>query len=114
MRDPNTFTGMLVGLAVIWGILTVLGAGYLVELYLTTSGKIQIEKLMVGTLPIMGGVLVWASAWSLLAYIVKRKLFFHFQLIVSSAYILLALVIENIVDYFEYNISNQIIVERWS
>lgn len=114
MRDKHNLTGMLTGLAVIWGILTMLGAGYLIELYLTTSGKIQTEKLILGALPIMGGVLIWSGLWSLLAYIVKRKLFFFFQLVVSSVYILLAIFIENIVSYIEYNVSNQIVIESLS
>lgn len=114
MHDKHNVMGFLTGLAIIWGILTVLGAGYLIDLYLTSSGKIEIEKLIVGVLPVMAAVLFWAGLWSLLAYIVKRRLFFYFQLVVSSIYILLVVISENLVSYLAYNIQNEIFVESLS
>ncbi|MCW8854385.1 MAG: FHA domain-containing protein [Gammaproteobacteria bacterium] len=114
LREKHNLAGFVTGLAIIWSVLTVLGAGYYVDLYLSTSGKIETDKLIAGSLPILGGVLFWAGLWSLLSYIVKRKLFFYFQLTVSSIYILLTIVTENLVSYIEYNISSMIVVESLS
>ena len=114
LREKHNLTGFVTGLAIIWSVLTVLGAGYFIDLYLSTSGKIETDKLIAGSLPILGGVLFWAGLWSLLSYIVKRKLFFYFQLTVSSIYILLTIVTENLVSYIEYNLSSMIVVESLS
>jgi len=114
MHDKQNIKGFFTGLAIVWSILTVLGSVYLIDTYLNTTSKVQIEKLMVSTLPIMASVLVWASIWSLMAYIVKRKLFFYFQLVVSSIYLLLTVITENMVDYLAYNISSQVVIEGLS
>jgi len=114
LHEKHNIAGFVTGLAIIWAILTVLGTGYFVDLYLSTSAKIQTDKLIAGSLPVLGGVLVWAGLWSLLTYIVKRKLFFYFQLIASSVYLLLAILTENLVAYLAYNINNAVIVESLS
>jgi len=114
LHEKHNIAGFFVGLAITATILVLLGAGYFIELYFSTSVKIQTDKLIVGSLPVMGGVLVWAGFWSLLTYIVKRKLFFYFQLIVSSIYILLTIVTENLVSYLAYNIKSVFVIESLS
>ena len=111
LHEKHNIAGFVIGLAIICIVLTVLGAGYYVDLYLSTSGKIETDKLIAGSLPILGGVLIWAGLWSLLSYIVKRKLFFYFQLIVTSIYILLTIITENMIGYLEYNINTTLLIE---
>ena len=114
LHEKHNIAGFFIGLGIICVVLMLLGAGYYVDLYLSTSGKIETDKLIAGSLPILGGVLIWAGLWSLLTYIVKRKLFFKFQLIASSIYILLTIISENMISYLEYNINSVMLVESLS
>ena len=82
--------------------------------YMSLSDEVHIDKLIASTLPVIGGVLMWAAIWSLLAFIARRKLYFYYFLTVSTIYVLADLVLELIIGIVSFNVINTLISEALS
>lgn len=116
-RRLHDRSNILDGLLVMGGILGLLSVMMLVFAfndYLTIEREVQVEKLIVGTLPVVVAVLIWAGGWSLLAYIVRRHLYFYYFLSISVVYVLLDLILEILIRLVAFNIINSWIIEALS
>lgn len=116
-RNLQEKTGLLEAaraMAIAWALLSMLVLGFAFNDYLTLTSELQLQKLIAGTLPVVGGVLVWAGGWSLLAYIVRRRPYFYYFMGVSVAYVLLDILLESVVGILAFNIGNNRIVEALS
>ncbi len=100
--------------SVAWLLLSVLVIMLALNDYMSASRDIQLEKYIAGTLPVVAGVLVWAGAWSLLAYIVRRRPYFYYFLAVSTVYVLLDIGLEILVNIAAYNLLNDRVADALS
>jgi hypothetical protein len=94
----------LKGFSIAWLLVSLLVIMFAVNAYMSASREIHVERLIAGTLPIVAGVVVWASVWSLLAYIVRRRTYFYYFLTVSTVYVLLDFGLEILVNIVAFNI----------
>jgi len=101
-------------MAIVWALLSLLVLGFAFNDYLTITTQVQVEKLIAGTLPVVAAVFIWAGGWSLLAYIVRRRLHFYYFLGVSVAYVLLDMLLESVIGVVAFNIVNSWILEALS
>lgn len=76
--------------------------------------KVMPGKLVAGSLPVLAGVLIWAAGWSLLAYVVRRHLYFHYFLFITVVYMLLDILIESVISVVAFNINNDWVSEALS
>lgn len=114
LKDRNSLIEITRSVALVWALLCVLVVGVSFENYLDSTKIIHIEKLIVNSLPVVGGVMAWSALWALLAYIVRRRLFFNFLLGVSIAYYLLDTLLASVLDYVAFNINNILFIEAVS
>ena len=113
--DKLNLTELVKTTGIVWLLLSVLVVFAFASYdYLTTSEEVHIEKLIAGTLPIIGGVLLWAAIWSLLSYVVRRKLYFYVFLTITVVYVLIDLFLEWLLGIVAYNVINVFISEALS
>ena len=108
-RSLHDGTGVIEGfrsLAIIWGLLSVLVLGYALDEYLASSREVHIEKIVADSLAFVGGVIAWASAWALMAYIVRRRLYFYYFLSLTVGFVLLDTCLGNFNEYLAYNLNS--------
>lgn len=101
-------------LAIGWALLSVLVLSFAVADYMSRTDAVQVEKLIAGALPVVVGVLIWTGGWSLLAYIVRRRMHFFYFLSIAVAYVLLDLLLETLVGFIAFNIASNWISEALS
>lgn len=111
LHGKASFIAALRSLAIVWSLLTLLVSGYAMNEYLASSVEVHIEKLIADSLAVVGGVLIWSSLWALLAFIVQRKLNFHYLLAVSIVYVLFDTLLSNVIDYVAFNANSILVAE---
>jgi len=111
LHDKNNVVDALRSVAVIWALLSLLIFGVSVDGYLSASDEVHIDKLIADALPVVSGIFMWSALWALLAFIVRRRLFFKFMLTVTSIYYIADIFLSEVINYLEYNINSALFVD---
>jgi hypothetical protein len=111
LRDKNSIVDAFRSVAIIWALLSVLILAVAIDSYLSASNEIHIEKLIADALPVVGAIFLWSALWALLAFIVRRRLFFKFMLMASSAYYIADIILSIVIYYLAYNLNSTLFVD---
>ncbi len=114
LHDKINIIEAIRAMSIVMALLGLLIVAFASYEYMSMSDEVHIEKLIASTLPVIGGVLLWAAIWSLLAYIARRKLYFYYFLTVSTVYVLADLLLELIIGIVSFNVINVSISEALS
>ncbi|MDQ1363582.1 MAG: hypothetical protein QG652_1443 [Pseudomonadota bacterium] len=84
-------------------LLLVLWLAQMLNEFLVTSESMPLQRLAADTLPVVGAALLWAMLWSLIAFVVRRKMDYLFFLSVTIFYFLADMLLENAINYVAFN-----------
>ncbi len=109
LHDRSSLYDAFRSLAMVWGLLCLLVIGYATDTYLASSTEVHLERLLADSLPLLAGVLIWSAIWALLAYIVRRQIYFYYMMLVSVVYILADVMLENFMGFLAFNLNNMLL-----
>ena len=114
LSEAGSVVDVLKLLSVVWALLSVLVMVFVFDQYQMSPNKVHFGKLVADSMVIVAGVVLWVSLWSLLGYVVGRKLFFLYLLAVTVIYIVADLMVENVIDYIAFNMNSTLMADIMS
>ncbi|HEY9051504.1 MAG TPA: FHA domain-containing protein [Gammaproteobacteria bacterium] len=109
LQDRSNLYDALISMAMVWGLLCLLVLGYITDTFFASSVEVHLERLLADSLPLLAGVLIWSALWTLLAYIVRRQIYFYYMMLVSVVYILADVMLENLMGFLAFNLNNMLL-----
>ncbi|TNF35687.1 MAG: FHA domain-containing protein [Gammaproteobacteria bacterium] len=111
LPDSSSFYDVIRSMVMVWGLLCLLVIGFITDTFFASSEELHIERLLANSLPLVAGVLIWSAIWTLLAYIVRRQVYFYYMLLVAVIYILADLLLENALGFLAFNLNNNLLAQ---